>query len=435
MFYGPGDLRLEDVPVEHPGPGEIAVDIKAAATCGTDLKSYRRGHPTLFPTLPARFGHEFSGIVCEVGEGVTDFEVGQRVVAANTAPCGHCWACTIGRESLCENLQYLNGAFAEQIVVPRAIVERNTYAIPDTLAFEAAAPLEPLSTVVHGMHESGIALGDTVVVNGAGPIGQMYLRLAQLRGATVVVADRSQGRLAQAEAAGASAVVDLTGLETPEECAAAIRPLTPGERGADVAIEAVGLPNVWEQTVLCLRPGGTAVLFGGTPKNAPFQVDSSDMHYKEYTLKGVYHHQPRFVQIAVELLSSGKFDGMTLCTEVRPLEALVESLEDMARGVGSKYILTPKSGATPGCCRAELPDVAALAPRAARGGAAADRGGSRRPARAERLVTARPPPRTRPRPRRGMREGPRRVRAPSSTGGRGRRRAPRPGPPPTRRLA
>ena len=255
MFYGPGDLRLEDIAVEHPGPGEIAVDIKAAATCGTDLKSYRRGHPTLFPTLPARFGHEFSGIVSEVGEGVADFEVGQRVVAANTAPCGHCWACTIGRESLCENLQYLNGAFAEQIVVPRAIVERNTYAIPDTLAFEAAAPLEPLSTVVHGMHESGIALGDTVVVNGAGPIGQMYLRLAQLRGATVIVADRSQGRLAQAEAAGASAVVDLTGLEAPQECAAAIRPLTPGGRGADVAIEAVGLPNVWEQTVLCLRPG------------------------------------------------------------------------------------------------------------------------------------------------------------------------------------
>ena len=153
--------------------------------------------------------------------------------------------------------------------------------------------------------------------------------------------EEKRAAIAQAEAAGASAVVDLTGLETPEECAAAIRPLTPGGRGADVAIEAVGLPNVWEQTVLCLRPGGTAVLFGGTPKNAPFQVHSSDMHYKEYTLKGVYHHQPRFVQIAVELLSSGKFDGMTLCTEVRPLEALVESLEDMARGVGSKYILKP----------------------------------------------------------------------------------------------
>ncbi|MDO4887206.1 MAG: alcohol dehydrogenase catalytic domain-containing protein [Actinomycetaceae bacterium] len=341
MFYGPGDLRLEDVPEGKPGPGEVAVEIKAAATCGTDLKSYRRGHPTLFPTLPARFGHEFAGIVTEVGEGVTDFEPGQRVVAANTAPCGHCWACTIGRESLCENLQYLNGAFAEQIVIPKAIVERNTYVIPDTLAFEAAAPLEPLSTVVHGMHESGIALGDTVVINGAGPIGQMFLRLAQLRGATVVVADRSEGRLEQARQAGAAVTVDLTGLEGPEECAAAIRPHTPGGRGADVAIEAVGLPQVWEQTVLCLRPGGTAVLFGGTPKDAPFQVNSSAMHYQEYTLKGVYHHQPRFVQIAVELLSSGKFDGMTLCTEIRPLEALVDSLEDMSRGVGSKYILQP----------------------------------------------------------------------------------------------
>ena len=341
MFHGPGDLRLEDVEPGTPGPGEVAVEIKAAATCGTDLKSYRRGHPTLFPTLPARFGHEFAGIVTAVGDGVEKFQVGQRVVAANTAPCGACWACTIGRESLCENLQYLNGAFAEQIVIPQAIVERNTYVIPDSLPFEAAAPLEPLSTVVHGMAESGIELGDTVVINGAGPIGQMFLKLAQLRGATVVVADRSEGRLEQAKQAGAAVTVNLTGLETPEECAAAVRPFTPGERGADVAIEAVGLPNVWEQTVLGLRPGGTAVLFGGTPKNAPFTLNSSDMHYKEYTIKGVYHHQPRYVKTAVELLSTGKFDGMSLCTEVRPLEALVDSLEDMAAGKGSKYILQP----------------------------------------------------------------------------------------------
>lgn len=340
MFYGPGDLRLEDVEPGVPGPGEIAVEVKAAATCGTDLKSYRRGHPTLFPTLPARFGHEFAGIVTEVGDGVTDFKVGDRVVAANTAPCGHCWACTIGRESLCENLEYLNGAFAEQIVIPKAIVERNTYHIPDTLSFEAAAPLEPLSTVVHGIYESGIKLGDTVTVNGAGPIGQMFIKLAQLRGASVIAADRSASRLAQAAEAGAR-TVDLTGLEGPEECAAQINELTPGGRGADVAVEAVGLPQVWEQTIHCLRPGGTAVLFGGTPKNAPFSVNSSDMHYKEYTLKGVYHHQPRYVKVAVELLSTGKFDGMSLCTEVRPLEALVESLEDMSQGKGSKYILRP----------------------------------------------------------------------------------------------
>lgn len=341
MFYGPGDLRLEDIEPGRPGPGEVAVEIKAAATCGTDLKSYRRGHPTLFPSLPARFGHEFAGVVTEVGEGVTKFAPGMRVVAANTCPCGSCWACTIGRESLCENLQYLNGAFAEQIVIPAAIVDRNTYEIPDTLAFEAAAPLEPLATVVHGMACSGIALGDCVVVNGAGPIGQMYVKLAQLRGASVICADMSPTRLAQATESGALATVDLGGYATTAERAAAIRSVTPHGRGADVAIEAVGLPEVWEQTVACLRPGGTAVLFGGPKAGSTFNVDAVAMHYQEYTLVGVYHHQPRYVATAVHLLSTGKFDGMSLCSEIRPLEALVDSLEDMSRGVGSKYILRP----------------------------------------------------------------------------------------------
>lgn len=342
LFHGPGDLRLEDVAAEKAGAGEIVVEIHAAATCGTDLKSYRRGHPTLFPegSLPARFGHEFSGIVTEAGAGAK-FAVGDRVVAANTCPCGHCWACTIGEETLCEGLEYLNGGFAEQIVVPASITARNTYKIPDTLPFEAAAPLEPLSTVVHGMARSGIKLGDTVVVNGAGPIGQMYIRLAQLRGATVISADVSPGRLAQAKEAGAIETVDLTGIDGPEARAAAIKAVTPYSRGADVAIEAVGLPEVWDQTWRCLRPGGTGVMFGGPKAGSTMHVDAMAMHYQEYTLIGVYHHAPRYVQIAVNLLSTGKFDGMTLCSEIRSLDRLVESLEDMARGVGSKYILKP----------------------------------------------------------------------------------------------
>lgn len=340
IFRGPGQLTIEEIDREAPGPGEIAVQVKAAATCGTDLKSYRRGHPKLFPVLPARFGHEFAGIVTEVGSGVTAFEPGQRVVAANTAPCGHCWACTIGRESLCENLVFLNGAFAEEIVIPRAIVERNTYLIPDTLSFEAAAPLEPLSTVVHGIDESGIRLGDTVVVHGAGPIGLMFVRLATLRGATVVSVDQSPLRLAQASTAGASVTIDIGGLADAERLDA-IRAHTPGGRGADIGIEAVGLPAVWEQTLDTVRPGGTAVWFGGTPQGAIVKVDSSRVHYEELTMKGVFHHAPRYVASAVALLSSGQFDGMSLISEVRPLDALVDSLEDMAAGRGAKYALVP----------------------------------------------------------------------------------------------
>lgn len=340
IFRGPGQLAIEEIERVAPGPGEIAVQVKAAATCGTDLKSYRRGHPKLFPVLPARFGHEFAGIVTEVGAGVTAFEPGQRVVAANTAPCGHCWACTIGRESLCENLVFLNGAFAEEIVIPRAIVERNTYVIPDSLPFEAAAPLEPLSTVVHGIDESGIRLGDTVVVHGAGPIGLMFVRLATLRGATVISVDQSPLRLEQAVGAGASVALDIGGLDDASRLEA-IRAHTPGGRGADIGIEAVGLPAVWEQTLDTVRPGGTAVWFGGTPKGAIVQVDSSRVHYEELTMKGVFHHAPRYVATAVSLLASGQFDGMSLISEVRPLEALVDSLEDMAAGRGAKYALVP----------------------------------------------------------------------------------------------
>jgi L-iditol 2-dehydrogenase len=180
-----------------------------------------------------------------------------------------------------------------------------------------------------------------VVVHGAGPIGLMFVRLSVLRGATVVSVDPSSWRLSQAERAGASRLIDLSDLDDAEVIVSTIKAATPGGRGADVSIEAVGLPAVWEQAVRTLRPGGTAVLFGGTPRGALFSVDSSAMHYEEYTLKGVFHHTPRYVRTAVELLSSGQVDGSMLITESRPLERLVDSLEDMAAGRGSKYILTP----------------------------------------------------------------------------------------------
>lgn len=340
IFYGPGDLRLEDIASPDAGPGEIKIQVKAGATCGTDLKTYRRGHPTITVT-PSRFGHEVSGLVTQVGAGVTTFKEGDRIVAANTVPCGYCWACRIHRPSLCENLEYLYGGFAEELVIPADITARNTYHIPDHLSFEAAAPLEPLSTVVHGIYESGISLGDTVVVNGAGPIGQMFVRLATVRGARVISVDQSEWRLERARLAGADETINVTGLETTAGRAAVIREHTPGRRGADVAIEAVGLPEVWEQTIQCLRPGGTAVLFGGTPKDAPVRFNSSDMHYKEYTFKGVFHHTPQFVRIAVDMLSRGIIDGQGLITECRPLEALIDSLEDMAQGKGSKYAIIP----------------------------------------------------------------------------------------------
>lgn len=341
VFRGPGELAIEEVDDPAPGPGEIVVEVRAAATCGTDLKSYRRGHPKLFPTLPALFGHEFAGVVEAVGPDVSGFVPGMRVVAANTAPCGACWACTKGRESLCEQLTFLNGAFAERILVPAPIVRRNTYELPEHVPFDAAAPLEPLATVVHGVAEAGIELGDVVAVHGAGPIGLMFVRLASLRGASVIAIDRTPYRLQEARRLGAVETVDISDEDDPARRAEAIRAAIPDRPGYDVAIEAAGHAEVWEQAIASLRPGGTAVLFGGPAPGSVVRLDPVAMHYEEYTLKGVFHHTPHYVRTALDLLSSGGLDGRDLVTATRPLDALVDSLEDMAAGRGTKYILTP----------------------------------------------------------------------------------------------
>lgn len=334
IFYGPKDLRIEEVADPLPGPGEIVVDIGAATTCGTDLKSYMRGHPAIFSVLPSRFGHEFAGVVSAVGEGVTTFGIGDHVVCGNSAPCGNCFYCSIDRQSLCENLFFLHGAFAERILVPSIIVSKNTYKLPHHVPFEEAAIVEPLACVVHGIDVAPIRVGDTVVINGAGSIGLMFTRLATLRGASVISTDLSDDRLAMARRMGAAETINVRGFDDP---VAEVRRRTPGNRGADVAVEAVGLPETWEQTIRELRPGATAILFGGAKAGAAISVDTTSMHYSEYTLKGVFHHAPRYVRTAADLLAKRQVDGRLMLTEVRPLERLVETLEDMSEQRGLKY--------------------------------------------------------------------------------------------------
>jgi L-iditol 2-dehydrogenase len=165
--------------------GEILVKVGAALTCGTDVKTYRRGHPVLIKKIPSGFGHEFAGTVAKVADGVENVKVGDRVVCANSAPCGHCFYCKRGEYNLCENLDLLNGAYAEYIVVPERIVQKNTIILPDTLPFHKAAFAEPLANVVHGVERTDIKAGDTVGIIGIGPIGLMFARLTLvLRGLT-----------------------------------------------------------------------------------------------------------------------------------------------------------------------------------------------------------------------------------------------------------
>src|SRR2546428_7546980 len=171
MFYGPMDVHLEQRPIPQVGAGEVLLQVAAATTCGTDVKTYLHGHPLLFRQTPAGFGHEVAGVVAATGPGVTQCSEGDAIVVANSAPCQQCFYCQRGRFSLCENLLLLNGAYAEYLLVPERIVRQNLYHLAPGSSFVAAAMTEPLACALHGIEASDIHPGDTVVVIGAGPLG------------------------------------------------------------------------------------------------------------------------------------------------------------------------------------------------------------------------------------------------------------------------
>src|SRR5258708_10239197 len=178
VLYGKEDLRVETVDVPQIGRGDVLVRVRAALTCGTDVKVFRRGYHARMIQPPALFGHELAGDIVACGQDVRGFEIGQRVVAANSAPCGECFTCRRGQENLCEDLLFNNGAYAEFIRIPQRIVEKNTHRLPSHISYQDAALVEPLACVMRGLEETGIRQGDTIAVIGLGPIGMMFVRLA-----------------------------------------------------------------------------------------------------------------------------------------------------------------------------------------------------------------------------------------------------------------
>jgi L-iditol 2-dehydrogenase len=336
LFYGPGDVRFEETDIPQIGTGEALVRIKSALTCGSDLKTYKRGHPTMIVNGSV-FGHEWAGDVVELGEGVKELVIGDRVVAANSVPCFKCYYCKLERYSMCENIVYNNGAYAEYIKIPANILSVNTLKIPDHIEYSAAALLEPLACAVHGIDESNITEGDMVAVNGAGPIGLFFVALAKLKGAIVISSDLSDERLVTAKELGADFTVNATEVEDQVK---AVKDLTDNSKGVDVAIEATGFPKVWEMTIRMARKGGTVNLFGGCASGTSITIDTQLLHYSELTIKGVYHLTPYHVRKAFKLIEKGLFDTTKFITSDMPLEKLVDALELMGQQKGIKYNIT-----------------------------------------------------------------------------------------------
>lgn len=334
MFYAPMDVRVEEVDIPQPSEDELLIRVRAALTCGSDLKTYRRGHPTMIKP-PSPFGHEFAGDIVKIGKNIEKaFKVGDRVVAANAAPCGSCYYCRMGRESMCEDILYINGAYSQYMIVPKRIAEKNTLIIPDDISYEEAALTEPLACVVHGIEESNIRIGDKVVINGAGPIGLMFVKLASLKGAYIISTDLGRERLEYAKRFGARKTIQI---EKDTDQVDAVKGLTEGNRGVDVAIEATGIPKVWENSIKMVRKGGTANLFGGCKSGTTITIDTALIHYHEITIKGVYHHTPYYIKKAFGLIKDRIVDARDFITGSATLEELVPTLERVGRQEGIKY--------------------------------------------------------------------------------------------------
>ncbi len=339
QFYAPGDIRYCDVNVKEPAANEVLVQIKAALTCGTDIKTYKRGHPVLIKKVPSGFGHEFSGVVAKVGRNVKNVEVGDRVVAANSAPCGKCYYCERENYNLCEKLELLNGAYAEYITIPERIVEKNLLKLKPETSFENAAFAEPLANVVHGVAKTDIKPGQTVGVVGLGPIGLMFVKLAKLKGANVIAAGRNPMKLKLAKTFGdADEVIDLVKYKNPEQI---FMSLTPQHKGLDVAVECVGLPEVWEAMFPLVRRGGVVHLFGGCKSGTKFCIDTNRLHYDEIKVLSVFHHTPQYFKEALNLIESGQVDVQQLISARMPLNETQKAIEMHNSGGIIKVLITP----------------------------------------------------------------------------------------------
>jgi L-iditol 2-dehydrogenase len=328
---------LRDYTPPRPRAGELLIEVRCALSCGTDLKTFRRGHPLW--KLPTAFGHEFAGVVVEVGAGVTDFKVGDEVMAAPTAPCGICFYCQHGQENLCAQAidKMVMGGYADVLLLPAHVVARNTFIKPPNLPFEEAALLEPLSCVVHAQEMARPQASESAVIIGGGAFGLMHMRALKAAGVReVAVLGRGAERLKWAAEMGADKVIDARS----DDAVAAVARLN-GGFGPDLVIECTGQVQGWEDAVARVRRGGRVIFFGGCPSNTKLSLDTRRMHYDNLTLLAPFHFRPRDVRRAFELLSARTAGFGAIVNARRRLSELTEVFAMLERGDVLKCAVIP----------------------------------------------------------------------------------------------
>jgi L-iditol 2-dehydrogenase len=332
----PGVLEMRDVPMPSPAPGEVVVKIEAALTCGTDIKTFQRGHPRI--PLPAPLGHEFSGIIAAVGDGVERFREGDAIASTPTAPCGQCRLCERGHDSLCAQAigRIVLGAFGDYIRVPAHIVQSNMFERPATLSAERAAVLEPLACVMHGADRVLLERADCVIIIGDGPIALLFGQVALLRGAgEVLLFGKHDIRLRAAETVGLTAV-DVGS----DDVRVVAKDMTDGV-GADVVVECVGRPELWEAAFDCVASAGELLAFGGCAAGTRAAFDTYRLHYEEVDVKGAFHYGRADVRHAYDLLLDEDINADVLITHHETLDNLERALDLVIKREAIKVAVRP----------------------------------------------------------------------------------------------
>ena len=317
-WYARKDLRYEDVPEPSPGPGQIKVKVDLAGICGTDLKEYADG-PGMIATdkVPLILGHEFVGRIAELGEGVTNFKVGERVTGLGYWYCGECYYCKRAMYNICVNAGFTGltaeGCMAEYVVIPSYAA----YKLPDSVSDELGALVEPLAVALHAVRQGNVRPGDTVAIVGSGTIGLCVLLAARAAGATdIYVVDKVKRRGELALATGATAFISPED-EDPEQ---RVKDLTDG-LGADVSFECVGIQATAQLAQKLARSGGNIVIVGVF--EAPASMDLFDLMFNQKTMVGspIYVHEAKTV---IALLADKRIDPGKLITAKVPLKDAVE---------------------------------------------------------------------------------------------------------------
>ncbi len=334
-FLGKGSFEVRQAPELHPGPGEVVIKNMVCGVCGTDVHIFHGEPGSADVTPPVVLGHEYSGEVVEVGEGVTALKPGDHVTVDPNIYCGECVYCRNGKKQLCETMQAVgvtrDGGFGEYSLVPAA----QAFKLGDSVPYEAGAMAEPVACCLHGIDLAGIKAGDRVCIVGGGAIGLIMLQLAKLSGASsLVLSEPNEKRRQVALSLGADAAIDPTAPDAGSAYEAAL-----GD-GADVVIECVGNNAAVKSAFQLAKKGATIVLFSVPKVDATFDLPLFDVYKKELTIRGSFVN-PDTHERAVRLINSGKLDFTSIITHRFNLDQLPEAIAMQMSSESIKVVVCP----------------------------------------------------------------------------------------------